>query len=45
MAKKSAVKEQRPGQGLVKQYASKRAALKAIASNESLPIEERFDAR
>ncbi len=30
---------------LVKQYAEKRAALKAVASDNSLPLEERFDAR
>jgi small subunit ribosomal protein S14 len=45
MAKKSAVNRNDRVKALVKQYASKRAALKAIASNESLPLEERFDAR
>ena len=30
---------------LVKQNAEKRAALKAIANDESLPLEERFEAR
>ena len=30
---------------LVKQYAAKRDALKAIANDESLPLEERFEAR
>ena len=33
------------GQALVKQYAAKREALKATANNESLPLEERFEAR
>jgi small subunit ribosomal protein S14 len=30
---------------LVAKYADKRAALKAIANDESLPLEERFEAR
>jgi small subunit ribosomal protein S14 len=30
---------------LVKQNAAKRIALKAVANNESLPLEERFEAR
>ena len=45
MAKKSAVNRNQRVKGLVKQYAAKRAALKAIASNETLPLEERFEAR
>ncbi|WP_397416295.1 30S ribosomal protein S14 [Phenylobacterium sp.] len=45
MAKKSAVNRNDRVKKLVKQYAAKRAALKAIANNESLPLEERFDAR
>ena len=45
MAKKSAVNRNDRVEKLVKQYAAKRAALKAIANNESLPLEERFDAR
>ena len=45
MAKKSAVNRNLRVKALVKQYAAKRAELKAIASNESLPLEERFDAR
>ena len=45
MAKKSAVNRNLRVKGLVKQYAAKRAELKAIASNESLPLEERFEAR
>lgn len=32
-------------QRLVKKYAAKRAALKEIATNEDLPMEERFKAR
>ena len=45
MAKKSAVNRNLRVKALVKQYAAKRAELKAIASNESLPLEERFEAR
>ena len=45
MAKKSAVNRNEKVKALVKQYASKRDALKAIANDESLPLEERFDAR
>ena len=45
MAKKSAVNRNEMVKTLVKQYASKRDALKATANNESLPLEERFDAR
>ncbi len=45
MAKKSAVNRNDRVKKLVKHYAAKRAALKAIANNESLPLEERFDAR
>jgi small subunit ribosomal protein S14 len=45
MAKKSAVNRNERVKQLVKQYAAKRAALKATAVNESLPLEERFDAR
>jgi len=45
MAKKSAVNRNDRVKKLVKQYAAKRAALKAIANNESLPLEERFEAR
>ena len=45
MAKKSAVNRNEHVKQLVKQNASKRAALKAIANNESLPLEERFEAR
>ena len=45
MAKKSAVNRNERVKQLVKQHAAKRDALKAIANNESLPLEERFDAR
>ena len=45
MAKKSAVNRNETVKTLVKQYAAKRAALKAIANDESLPLEERFEAR
>jgi small subunit ribosomal protein S14 len=45
MAKKSAVNRNEMVKKLVKQYASKRDALKAIAVDESLPLEERFEAR
>ena len=45
MAKKSAVNRNEMVKQLVKQYAGKREALKAIASDESLPLEERFEAR
>ena len=45
MAKKSAVNRNERVKQLVKQHAAKRDALKAIASDESLPLEERFEAR
>ena len=45
MAKKSAVNRNEHVKKLVKQYATKRDALKAIANDESLPLEERFEAR
>jgi small subunit ribosomal protein S14 len=45
MAKKSAVNRNERVKQLVKQHAAKRIALKAAANNESLPLEERFDAR
>ena len=45
MAKKSAVNRNEMVKKLVKQYASKRDALKAIANDESLPLEDRFEAR
>jgi len=45
MAKKSAVNRNEHVKKLVKQYASKRDELKAIANDESLPLEDRFEAR
>lgn len=45
MAKKSAVNRNERVKKLVKQHAAKRDALKAIANDESRPLEERFDAR
>ena len=45
MAKKSAVNRNNRVKALVAKYADKRAALKAIANNEALPLEERFEAR
>ena len=45
MAKKSAVNRNNMVAKLIKQQASKREALKAIANDESLPLEDRFDAR
>ncbi len=45
MAKKSAVNRNEHVKKLVKQYAAKRDALKAIANDETRPLEERFDAR
>ena len=45
MAKKSAVNRNEMVKRLVAQQADKRAALKAIANDESLPLEERFEAR
>ena len=45
MAKKSAVNRNLRVKALVKQYAVKRDALKEIANDEKLPLEERFEAR
>lgn len=45
MAKKSAVNRNEMVRKLVKQYATKRDALKAIANDDSRPLEERFEAR
>jgi small subunit ribosomal protein S14 len=44
MAKTSAVEKNKRRRKSVAQQASKRAALKAIVMNQSLPIEERFQA-
>lgn len=45
MAKKSAIEKNERRKRLVKKYAAKRAALKAMAEDESLPEDERFIAR
>ena len=45
MAKVSMVEREKKRQRLVKKYATKRAALKAIANDEKKPMEERFKAR
>ncbi len=45
MAKKSAVNRNLNVKRLVKLQAPKREALKAIANDESRPLEERFEAR
>ncbi|MBD3763917.1 MAG: 30S ribosomal protein S14 [Rhodobacterales bacterium] len=44
MAKKSMVNRELKRQKLVKQYAAKRAALKAVVSDRERPMEERFKA-
>ncbi|PVH29465.1 30S ribosomal protein S14 [Pararhodobacter oceanensis] len=44
MAKKSMVEREKKRQRMVEQYAAKRAALKAIINDQSLPMEERFKA-
>jgi small subunit ribosomal protein S14 len=45
MAKVSMVEREKKRQRLVAKYAAKRAELKAIAKDESRPMEERFKAR
>ena len=45
MAKKSSIEKNNRRKQLVEQYAKKRAELKAVALDESLPLEERFEAR
>ena len=45
MAKLSAVEKNKRRRKLVDQYASRRAALKAIIMNKETPIEERFRAQ
>jgi small subunit ribosomal protein S14 len=45
MAKTSAVERNDKRKRLAKKFASKRARLKAIATDESAPLEERFEAR
>ncbi len=45
MAKKSATEKNARRAKLVKKYAARREALKEMAKDESLPLEERFAAR
>ena len=45
MAKISMIERQKKRQALVARYAARRAELKAVARNESLPMEERFKAQ
>ena len=45
MAKKSMIEREVKRAKLVKQYASKRLALKDIAKNQDLPMEQRFKAQ
>jgi small subunit ribosomal protein S14 len=45
MAKKSTVNRNEMVKRLVKQYAAKREALKKVANDQNLPLEERFAAR
>jgi small subunit ribosomal protein S14 len=45
MAKKSSIEKNKHRVRLVKQYASRRRRLKAIANDESLTMQERFAAR
>ncbi|MEE9389584.1 MAG: 30S ribosomal protein S14 [Paracoccaceae bacterium] len=45
MAKKAMIEREKKRQKLVDRYATKRAALKEIAKNLDLPMEERFKAR
>ena len=45
MAKKSTINRNNMVKRLIKQTQAKRAALKATANDENLPLEERFQAR
>ena len=45
MAKKSSIEKNKRRMKLSKQYAAKRARLKAIANDVNLPDEDRFEAR
>ena len=45
MAKKSAVEKNERRAALVRRLADKRARLKAVARDKSLPMEDRFDAQ
>src|ERR1700689_4499075 len=45
MAKKSSIEKNKHRMALVKQFAGRRNRLKAIANNDALTMEERFEAR
>jgi small subunit ribosomal protein S14 len=45
MAKKSSIEKNKRRTQLAKQFAGRRARLKAIANNETLSMDERFEAR
>ena len=45
MAKKSSIEKNKRRERLTKQFAARRARLKATANDESLPMEDRFTAR
>jgi small subunit ribosomal protein S14 len=45
MAKKSSIEKNKKRERMAKQYAPRRNRLKAIADDDSLPMEERFAAR
>lgn len=45
MAKTSSIEKNNRRKRMVKQYAGKRARLKAISQNKALPMEERFAAQ
>ena len=45
MAKTSSIERNKKRERLAKQYAARRAKLRALALNEALPLEERFAAR
>ena len=45
MAKKAMIEREKKRERLVKRFAAKRAELKEIAKDASLPMEERFKAR
>ncbi|ACA14911.1 ribosomal protein S14 [Methylobacterium sp. 4-46] len=45
MAKKSKIERNKQRVALVKRYAAKREALLSTANDESLPMEDRFEAR
>jgi len=45
MAKKSMIEKNKRRERLSKQFAAKRARLKAIANDKNLPMEDRFAAR